>query len=176
MEISGFRAHQADNDRIGGKMLVHEMLRWRARPPRYIPPEGFSLDTRNHILRNYGTNQARSYEKMFEEEPPETGLPRLQIFNTCKEVIKTIQSLAYSETDPEDVQKYDGDDPYDGLRYLLKAVDRYVHGLSARAADYQLRGNAIKAFEHDGNQTNFYRRMEQIESGKSRGQGIRLFH
>jgi Terminase large subunit, T4likevirus-type, N-terminal len=176
MDISGLRANPADNDRIGGKMLIHEMLRWRARPPRYIPAEGFNIDTRNYVLRNYGTEKAKEYERTFEPEELEKNLPRLQIFNTCKELIKTLQSLAYDEKDIEDVQKYDGDDPYDGLRYLLKAVDRYTNGLTAKEKEFVLRGNALRALEENGNQTAFYRRMEQIESRKNKNLGVRLFH
>jgi hypothetical protein len=176
MEVSGLVANPADNDRIGGKMLIHEMLRWKERPKRYIPAEGFTIETRNHILRNYGSEQAANYEKMFAEEPPEKNLPKLQIFNTCKELIRVLQSLSYDEKDIEDVQKFDGDDPYDGLRYLLKAVDRFTNGLGAKEKDYMLRGNAIRALENDKNQTAFYRRMEQIESRKNQNAGIRLFH
>ena len=157
-------------------MLVHEMLRWKERPPKYLPAEGFNPDKRHTILRFQGTDAARDYEKMFEPEAPELNLPRLQIFNTCKEVIKTLQSLSYDEHDIEDVQKFDGDDPFDGLKYLLKAVDRYTNGLAAKEAEFQLRGNAIKALEQNGNQTAFYRRMEQIEAKRNKNVGVRLFH
>lgn len=176
MEISGIQAHQADNDRLGGKMLLHEMFRWKQKPPRYTPPEGFSLETANYIMRIWGMDKRREYESMFSPEKPETNIPRVQIFNTCPNLIKCIQSLSYDETDVEDVKKYDGDDPYDGLRYLLKAVDRYVTGLDRKAKEIEARGKIITQLDLDGNQTAFYRKMEKLEAKNRTRVGIRLFH
>jgi hypothetical protein len=31
MEHSGLRAEKADQDRLGGKMLMHELLRWESK-------------------------------------------------------------------------------------------------------------------------------------------------
>lgn len=175
-EVSGIQAHPADNDRIGGKMLIHEMLRWKQKPPAYTPPEGFVSATRDNIFRNYGENAAKEYEKMFLPETPETNLPKFQIFNTCTNLIKCIQSLAYDEGNAEDVMKYDGDDPYDGLRYLMKAVHRYTNGLDRKAAKHKELGDILNALASTGNQTSFYRSMERYEAGNGRGKGIRLFH
>ena len=176
MEISGIQAHQADNDRIGGKMLFHEMLRWNPRPPKYVPKEGFDPETSMYIYRIYGEKAQKEYLAMFTPEAPEKNIPRLQIFNNCTNLIKVLQSLAYDETDVEDVQKYDGDDPYDGCRYLLKAVDRYLNGLDEKAKEFEERGRILNALAVTGNQTNFYRAMERLEKRQYSGGGVRLYH
>lgn len=50
------------------------------------------------------------------------GLPGIQIFRTCRNLISIMPLLVLSETDPEDVKKVDGDDLYDTLRYVLSDV------------------------------------------------------
>lgn len=175
-EISNIIAHQADNDRLGGKMLIHEMLRWKQRPPKYVPKEGYESSTAERLFRMYGSKVLDEYKQMFIPEPEEKNLPRLQIFNICTNLIETLPSLSYDETDPEDVQKFDGDDAYDGLRYLLKAVDRYTRGLDAKAKEFEQRGKIIRDLASTGNQTDFYRKMAALEAKKSKGIGVRLYH
>lgn len=50
------------------------------------------------------------------------GKPMLQVFSTCTQLIRTIPLLIRDENNPEDVQKMDGDDPYDGVRYGFSNV------------------------------------------------------
>lgn len=179
MEVSGIRANQADNDRLGGKMLIHEMLRWKPRPPKWIPDEGYNLETANRILRIYGPKKYDEYNRMFEAEKPEKNIPRLQIFNTCTAIINTLPSLTYDDRagKTEDVRPFDGDDPYDGLRYLLKAVDRYTNGLDKKAEHYAELGVILNELEVTGNQTSFYRKMEAFESRSNRSRaGVKLYH
>jgi len=45
------------------------------------------------------------------------GDPGLIVLDNCPILIKTMPSLVRSKTNPEDVEKKDGDDPYDSLRY-----------------------------------------------------------
>lgn len=49
----------------------------------------------------------------------ETGQPKLKIFNTCKELIKEMQSLELDPNNPEDVDTDLEDHAYDALRYGL---------------------------------------------------------
>ncbi len=176
MEASGILPHRADNDRIGGKMLFHEMLRWKPRPPKYIPEVGYNLETANRILRIYGPKKLAEYEKIYTPEEPEKNIPRLQIFDTCKHLIECIPSLVADEKDVEDVKKIDGDDPYDGARYLLKAVDRYLNGLDHEAAKRLELGKILSDLESNGDQTAFYRNMEKFEQGSRSEPGIQLYH
>lgn len=48
----------------------------------------------------------------------ENGRPKLQIFNTCKEFIRTVPNLPYSEKKPEDVDTDSEDHIYDECRYV----------------------------------------------------------
>lgn len=47
------------------------------------------------------------------------GVPRMYIFSTCKDFIRTIPALAYSRTDAEDVDTASEDHIYDETRYML---------------------------------------------------------
>lgn len=48
---------------------------------------------------------------------PEFGRPRLQIFSTCTNLIRTLPQLALDKNDPEDVDTKMEDHAYDALRY-----------------------------------------------------------
>lgn len=48
----------------------------------------------------------------------------LQIFSTCKEMIRTLPEQVHSERVPEDMEKQDGDDCADELRYALMSRPR----------------------------------------------------
>lgn len=164
-DASQIRPDKADNDRVGGKQLVHEYLRWAAKPPRFVPPEGFDYEKSIHILRNYGVEAQKEYENLFLPESPEANLPKLQIFSTCKELIETIPICQYDEHDKEDVEEFDGDDPYDALRYLLKACHLYME--ESRATQKKL--SSVDAILQDFDtatieaQTRFYQRMAALE-------------
>jgi len=65
------------------------------------------------------------------------GRPGIQIFEPYYDVFKIMTSLVRAHVNPEDVQKVDGDDPYDMLRYILtnlkqkenKAKEKFEHPL-----------------------------------------------
>ncbi len=93
-----FREHgiyfrQGDNTREAGKMQVHYRLRMRPE----MGDDGKPL--------------------MFGKEPMQR--PRLQVFSTCRDFIRTIPALPYSTTQPEDVDTKAEDHCYDDMRYFL---------------------------------------------------------
>ncbi|MDR2513844.1 MAG: phage terminase large subunit [Christensenellaceae bacterium] len=49
------------------------------------------------------------------------GRPMLQVFSTCKHLIRTLPALVYDERDVEDVDTSQEDHAYDALRYILMA-------------------------------------------------------
>jgi hypothetical protein len=177
MACSGMIVQKADNDRIGGKMLYHEMLRWTSRPAKYIPKEGFDLETSDKILRLYGESKQKEYEKMFTPDKSETNIPKLQIFKTCTDLIKTIPTLIYDEKKSEDVAKTDGDDSYDSSRYLFKEIERYLLVAESEAKKRAERGRILHDFEMDNNQTSFYHKMAWLDAKqRNEGERIKLFH
>ena len=64
------------------------------------------------------------------------GMPGIMVCESCKELIKLFPNLVRDRTNPEDVLKMDGDDPYDAMRYGLtntgivkREVKKQVHPL-----------------------------------------------
>jgi len=166
---SGFKPSQADNDRLGGKMLLHAFLRWQPRPPKYIPAEGYSDERAAYIYRNFGQDALAKYQDVFTVEPPETNLPRLQVFDTCKEFIKTIPICTYDDKDGEvveDVREFNGDDSYDGGRYLIKEVDQYIRLVWSRDQRIQMLGKVMDSFAKTQDWTALHRQMEALEAKK----------
>ncbi len=51
------------------------------------------------------------------------GLPRILIYNTCTNLIRTLPALPRSRRDPEDVDTTAEDHAYDSLRYLLGELE-----------------------------------------------------
>lgn len=174
-EYAQFRFEFADNDRIGGKNNMADMLRWKPRPKRYVPKEGFNKETADRIMRMYNIEAYNEYVKMFTEEPPETNIPRWQIFENCKELINTIPLCVHDEKKVEDVAKFTGDDPYDSARYGLKAVDRYVKECEQEFKRVQRLSKVLDELKATGDQTSFYRKMEKIEQDGEGGKGFNLF-
>lgn len=164
---SGFDPLKANNDRIGGKLLIHEYLRWTKKEPRYIPQGGYNEEMAQKILRVRGLAAFKDYGKLFTPEPPELNLPKAQILSHCTGVIDTIPKCMYNKApkgqgNTEDIQKFDGDDPYDGYRYTQQAINSYIDANKEEAARREKLGAIISAREQD--QTAFYQRMSHLEA------------
>jgi len=180
-----FRISVADNDRVSGKMLMHEFLRWKPRPPRIVPQEGFNIELGARIFRIHGETAFREYASMFEPEKPETNIPKLQVFRDSRlYVAKDLQAFedviplcVYDDVKTEDVQEFDGDDPYDGGRYLLKEVHRWI-GQSVTVSASREKVNTVLEYLHNsGDMSGFYRRMEKLERDqKLADRPVKLFH
>lgn len=161
-EASGFRVNKADNDRLGGKMLLHEYLRWKPRPARYVPKEGFSQDLHDRIYRMYGQERADEYKAMFAPQPPEVNLPKFRIFRgAAPEFVGAIQACMADPKKPEDVMEFEGDDPYDGGRYLIKRVHRYFQ---ESASESEARNRLQTILTTTPSTFEMYRAMERYES------------
>ncbi len=166
IEASGMEfVEQAINDRIAGKLNMHNMLRWKQRPPKYVPKEGYKLDVEMRLYRLYGEKASIQYREMFMPEKPETNIPRWQIFrDECPELIKTIPLLVYDETRTEDVAKFDGDDSYDAIRYDLAGVDLYIRECLEKDQKLRKIQNVVQKYQQNGDYNAFHRRMEKLES------------
>jgi hypothetical protein len=161
---------QADNDRIGGKMAIHEVLRWENRPQRYVPPEGYRHEREEWIYRNVGAKQARAYREMFDPDPPETNLPKCQILEgTCPALVDVIPQCVYAKPTKEgkpaeDVAEFPGDDPYDDFRYQVKGYERYLNEATEEHERIQKVEQLVALAGTD--MTSFYRRAEEMEESK----------
>lgn len=184
MDATGMIWEKADNDRLGGKMLMHEMLRWKQKPPSYIPQEGFNVETFQEVLRRSGPNAATEYYELFQPEPSETNIPKLQVCRRCINFRKTIPACVYEDKDGqviEDVAEFNGDDPYDGGRYLIKAFHRLINESKRKGKAHDKLAEIIENLERTQDWTRYYRQMHAFEGashgprpvyrGRSRGVG-----
>jgi hypothetical protein len=164
-EATGLPWTRADNDRIGGKALVHEFLRWKPRPASYVPEEGYDEDMAFRILRNGGPKAYNEYMDLFEPEEKETNLPRLQITERCEEFRKVIPACVYPDEDlksskkKEDVAEFIGDDAYDGGRYFLKAVDDYFNLSLKLHTKHTKLGQIVERLEATNDWNVYHRQM-----------------
>lgn len=187
-KASEFRPRKADNDRIGGKLLLQEFLRLIPRPSRIAPAEGFDVSVFERIDRMKGPAAAQDYFNMFQPEPAEKFLPQFQVFDTCEKTKETIPLCVYrkdlsmqtdvnEEGNSEDVAEFAGDDPYDETRYGLKACQNY---LDTGKEEYQRAASIAKVCsqaEQTGNMTQFYINMANIEAKESQDdQPVRRHH
>jgi hypothetical protein len=93
------------------------------------PTIGEILVNKGHKLRRADKNRIAGKAQIHEHLRINTGTgrPRLQIFNTCPNLIKELQSLPLSKSNPEDVDTHAADHAYDALRYLIMSRPRMDH-------------------------------------------------
>jgi hypothetical protein len=159
----------ADRDRIGGKNLIHEYLRWMQRPRIRNAEIQYDPELAAGILRKHGEDKYNEYLRMFIDEPDEDNIPKLQIFSHSpegvenKELIDVIPSCVPAEHNPEDVEEFPGDDPYDALRMIVKSAHRYVDQSKEANERRSRRQEILDELERTNNQTRFYQQMEKLE-------------
>lgn len=161
---SGFAFEDAENSRVSGWALMRDFLRWRQKSPRRIPNEGYSPEYALRILRLQGEKAHSEYLRTFEPEAPELNIPRLVIFNTCTDLIKTIPLAIHDEKHPEDIEKFDGDDSLDDIRYNLKRVNQYVEQCANEWRIIQAKDEILTQLATTGDMTSFYQRMRKHEA------------
>lgn len=169
-KYSGLVARMADNNRIEGKTLFQEFLRWKSKPARkVITPEDYSHELAAKILRVSGLDAYKDYLSSFEPEKPEGNLPKLQIHPDCKVLRRTIPLCIYDKKSnvtnklAEDVREFDGDDPYDTGRYLICAVNKYLGSQVNENSQREKVNEVIQSFATTQDYTAMHRRMEHIE-------------
>lgn len=173
-KYSGIEPVSSGRDRIGGKSLLHEFLRWKPLESIKLAKDDYDSTLAEKIYRFYGEAKYNEYMGHFKEIEPETNIPRLYIFESCTNLIETIPLCVYDETQKEDVQEWDGDDAYDSIRGLLKICDNYLREARQTRATEEKVAAVIEKLEQNNDQTAFYRQMELIESrNKAQGFGVR---
>ena len=162
-EQSGLRVRASNQDRVAGLAIMRDYVRWRAKPDRkHYPDIAFDAEKALEILRNFGSKAHEQYLDEFRETKPEMNLPRLQVFNTCKELIRCIPLVVYDENRLDDVAEFIGDDPYDACRYLIRLVDEYMSP-NMRATVETKKAEILQELQNKADQTLFYRQMEALE-------------
>jgi hypothetical protein len=137
----GIMVKRAPNQRIAGAQYIRSALRWW--PLTKVAKESFNNDLFLRLLRADPT-RALEYREAFVSQQKEETLPGLLIHDCCPRIVEVLQNLIHSLNNPEDVEKRDGDDPYDGFRYLV-----FAHSKEKRREPFE---------EH------FARRMAQVEA------------
>jgi len=171
--------------RIAGKMLLHEYLRWKLKP--VIPTDEviiFNDEYASWLFRNKGLESYKEYLAVFNAPVEETNIPRLQIFqcddhegnheghpNCCPVMIDSIKACSYdkpkSNKPAEDVAEFDGDDPYDDLRYACDSAERYFAEAADEFTKIQKQEALIAHLQNTQDWTAFYRNMRTNEASSN---------
>ncbi len=163
-----------EKNRVGGKVLLHEYLRWMPKPQM---PAGEELKFDNEyarwILRNKGVEGYNEYIKAFAPAEQED-IPRLLLFDNpdIQMIAHAIKACVYQKASkagkkPEDVAEFDGDDPYDMLRMLIHAADQFFGLAADKNEEMVKRDLVIKQVQDSGDVTAFYRNMRKLEADTS---------
>ena len=84
------------------------------------PTVGETLVKAGHKLRRADKNRIQGKIQIHEYlKVQQSGRPRIQIFNTCPNLIRELQSIPLDRSNPEDVDTHAQDHAYDALRYLI---------------------------------------------------------
>ena len=173
-----------DKNRVGGKQLVHEYLRWKPLPSIKEIIGDYDTQLARKIERIHGSDALQEYVKYFQPEEPEHNLPKLRIFSRdfenkddCNKaldlLIECIPACVYDEVHKEDVKEFDGDDPYDCLRIGLYRLRDYFGDATNEHDKLQRIGMAAKVLKETNDQTAFYRACEAAEANERKGFSIR---
>jgi hypothetical protein len=173
-ETTGWTIEKAVNDRIGGKQLLHELFRWKARGPKFeIDTSKFDPDYAQKLLRWKGLEAYREYVNLFVPDSTDEFLPKFKCFDTCPALIDAVQACIYDEGEgnnrqrAEDVKKQDGDDPYDGVRYLAQEYKAFVEGVNSEWLQRCDASKALSDFHKTGDYLTFDNRMSAIEESQA---------
>jgi len=89
------------------------------------PTVGETLVKAGHKLRRADKNRVAGKIQIHEYlKLQQSGRPKIQIFNTCPNLIRELQSIPLDKSNPEDVDTKASDHAYDALRYLIMARPR----------------------------------------------------
>ena len=146
-------------------MLIHEYLRWKPKP-KLVTAEAFAYDENYamSILRRKGQQGYEEYLRLFEPEVEEL-LPKLLISKECPVLINAIKACGYDKKKIEDIAEFDGDDPIDGLRYIVDAAHNFVSTAVNEMENAQQQERILHQLQNTQDYTGYYRNMRALESG-----------
>ena len=92
------------------------------------PTVGEALLKAGHKLRRADKNRIQGKIQIHEYlKVRDNGRPKLQIATSCPNLIREIQGIPLSKTNPEDVDTHASDHAYDALRYMIMSRPRVAN-------------------------------------------------
>lgn len=176
-------SNNTSGSRVAGKMLIHEYLRWKPKP--MLPPSempAYSEERAMWLMRNKGMEEYRSYLRMFDPPEEEKDIPRLQIFlcdpdvtdhqghpNCCPTMIDSIKACNYDQKPSngkaaEDVAEFEGDDPYDDLRYACDSAELFFNEAEDEFKKVLRQATIIEQLKNTQDYTAYYRNCRTLEA------------
>lgn len=174
----------SSGSRVAGKMLIHEYLRWKPKPviaAAELP--AYSEEHAMWLLRNKTIEEYKSYLGIFAPPEEEKNIPRLMIFrcsadnhdghpNCCPVMIDSIKACNYDNKPSngkavEDVAEFEGDDPYDDLRYACDAAEGYFNLAGEEFKKALKKASLIEQLKNTQDWTAFYRNARAIEAAET---------
>jgi len=124
-EALGAQITEREQDEYRSIAGVLDTSAW-ARTGYTGPTIGEALIKQGHKLRRADKNRIAGKVQIHEylKQANVESRPKLQIFNSCPSLIKELQSIPLSKTNPEDVDTHAQDHAYDALRYLIMSRPR----------------------------------------------------
>lgn len=173
-------SNNSPGSRIAGKILIHEYLRWQQ---KFVPTSEIPIYDEERalwILRNKGLVEYKAYLGMFNPVEEEGNIPKLQIFNTCPVLVDAIKAASYDKPKhnkpAEDIAEFEGDDPIDGLRYMVDAAEGYFEESNQEFLKIQRQQAVIDRMHQTGDWTAFYRNMERVEAEQNAVRPVSRYH
>lgn len=180
----GVSVRLGEKNRLAGKMLVHEYLRWRERPNLESIIGEFDPEVAAWIHRNKSIDEYNLYVSMYNKLDQSEDIPRLLFFKdpSVELICNSVKSCTYSKTQKdgkaiEDVAEFDGDDEYDMLRMLLHAADQFFDMAKDSSNKLERVDSIVNILKETNDVTAFYRNMRTLEASERENiQGFSLFH
>lgn len=155
--------------RVAGKQLVHEYLRWVPKLINQKEMPEYDEDYAMWIWRNRGEKEYRSYCNSFLPQEPETNIPKLQIFEgACPVLVEAIKACSYDKPKKnkpaEDIAEFEGDDPIDGLRYMVDSAEAFFDEAVEEMKRVAAQDKLVQQLSQNQDWTAYYRNMAKVES------------
>ena len=168
-------ANNNANTRVATKTLLHEYLRWKQKYVAKKKFEEYSDEKAAWLLRN-DYKAYKNYLDSFKGHEEETNLPKLQIFNECTLLINAIKACSYDKNHPDDVAEFVGDDPYDTIRYVVDAAERYFGEAEGEMNRIVQTEGIIQQFNKTKDWNFLYRNAKKLDGDEIEGPVRRYRH
>lgn len=171
-EALGVSIRLGEKNRLAGKTLLHEYLRWNQKVTLTAEQTGkFDHTVAEWILRNKGRKDYDEYLAVYNQQNIVEDIPRIQFFDNrdVKLICDAIKMCVYENDTSdgkkkEDVKEFNGDDPYDMLRMLLHSADMFFGTATETSVKLNKTAEVIDRFNNTGDMTQFYRNMRKLDN------------